>query len=306
MNKIAFIFPGQASQFVGMGKDLYSKYDVAKKYYDLANDILGFDLKNISFEGPEAELKQTKTTQPAIFVLSVIIYELLKSKKIVPDYVAGHSLGEYAALVAAGVLNFKDALEIVKLRGSEMQKAGENNPGTMAAIVGLNSKQVVEVCQKAQSAGIVQAANFNSPAQTVISGSISGVQEAMRIAKDSGAKIVKELVVSGAFHSPLMFSAVEPLKTILKTKNFNNAEIKVVPNVTAIPNQSGSEMRDLLVMQVTSPVKWSETIELMIAEGVTRFIEVGPGKVLQGLVKSINKEVALSGVGTAEDLENFQ
>lgn len=306
MSKTAFIFPGQASQYVGMGKDLYEKYDLAKKYFDLANDILGFDLKAISFDGPEEELKQTKTTQPAIFVVSVIVYELLKAKGFKPDFVAGHSLGEYAALVAAGVVSFADALEIVKLRGAEMQKAGENNPGTMAAVVGLSSQQVIEVCKKAESAGIVQAANFNSAAQTVISGSVAGVQEAMKVAKESGAKIVKELVVSGAFHSPLMSSAVEPLKNKLSSKTFNNAEITVVPNVTAAPNRSGSEMKELLVLQVTAPVKWSESVELMIREGVTRFVEVGPGKVLQGLVKSISKEVALAGVGTVEEIENFQ
>jgi len=306
MTKTAFIFPGQASQYVGMGKDLYEKYDIAKNYYDQANDILGFDLKTISFSGPEDELKQTKTTQPAIFVVSVIVYELLKAKGFKPDFVAGHSLGEYAALVAAGVVSFKDALEIVKLRGAEMQKAGENNPGTMAAVVGLTSQQVIEVCKKAETAGIVQAANFNSPAQTVISGSVAGVQEAMKTAKESGAKIVKELVVSGAFHSPLMSSAVEPLKAELAAKVFNNAEITVIPNVTALPNRSASEMKELLVMQVTAPVKWSESVELMIKEGVTRFVEVGPGKVLQGLVKSISKEVALAGVGTVEEIENFQ
>jgi len=306
MSKTAFIFPGQASQYVGMGKDLYEKYDLAKKYFDLANDILGFDLKAISFDGPEEELKQTKTTQPAIFVVSVIVYELLKAKGFKPDFVAGHSLGEYAALVAAGVVSFADALEIVKLRGAEMQKAGENNPGTMAAVVGLSSQQVIEVCKKAESTGIVQAANFNSAAQTVISGSVAGVQEAMKVAKESGAKIVKELVVSGAFHSPLMSSAVEPLKNKLSSKTFNNAEITVVPNVTAAPNRSGSEMKELLVLQVTAPVKWSESVELMIREGVTRFVEVGPGKVLQGLVKSISKEVALAGVGTVEEIENFQ
>lgn len=306
MSKTAFIFPGQASQYVGMGKGLYEKYDLAKKYFDLANDILGFDLKAISFDGPEEELKQTKTTQPAIFVVSVIVYELLKAKGFKPDFVAGHSLGEYAALVAAGVVSFADALEIVKLRGAEMQKAGENNPGTMAAVVGLSSQQVIEVCKKAESAGIVQAANFNSAAQTVISGSVAGVQEAMKVAKESGAKIVKELVVSGAFHSPLMSSAVEALKNKLSSKTFNNAEITVVPNVTAAPNRSGSEMKELLVLQVTAPVKWSESVELMIKEGVTRFVEVGPGKVLQGLVKSISKEVALAGVGTVDEIENFQ
>ena len=305
MSKTAFIFPGQGSQFVGMGKDLYERYDLARKYYEQANEILGFDVKTISFEGPEEELKQTRTTQPAIFVHSVIVYELLKAKGFKPDFVAGHSLGEYAALVATGVLSFADALEIVKLRGAEMQKAGENNPGTMAAIVGLTSEQVVEVCAKASAAGIVQAANFNSPVQTVISGSVAGVQEAMKVAKETGAKIVKELPVSGAFHSPLMGSAVEPLKAKLNSKKMHDADITVIPNVTAQPNRSGSEMKELLICQVTAPVKWAQTVDLMLNEGVTRFVEVGPGKVLQGLVKSISKEALLCGVGTPDEIENF-
>ncbi len=303
MSKTAFIFPGQASQYPGMGKDLYDKYEIARRYYDIANDILQFDIQLISFSGGEGELSQTRNTQPAVFVLSVILYELLKSKNIIPDYVAGHSLGEYTALTAAGVISFADALEIVKLRGEEMQKAGENNPGTMAAVLGLSAVEVIEICRISEHAGIVIPANFNSPLQTVISGSKEGVYEAMKRSKEAGAIIVKELAVSGAFHSPLMNSAVDPLKTALLNKIFKDAEMPVVPNVTASANFSGDESRTLLVRQITSPVRWSESIEFMIKEGVTRFVEVGPGRILKGLVRSISKEVVITTVGTAEEIE---
>jgi len=305
MSKTAFIFPGQASQYPGMGKDFYEKYDIARKYYDMANEILGFDIKTISFSGGDEELKQTRNTQPAVFVLSVIIHELLKLKNIIPDFAAGHSLGEYAALTAAGVISFTDALEIVKLRSAEMQRAGEKNPGIMAAVVGLGSDEVIRICTASGSAGIVQAANFNSPVQTVISGSIEGVHCAMKAAKEAGALIVKELDVSGAFHSPLMHSAFEPLKKELQKRTFKDADFDVVPNVTAIAERSGSVLRELLAQQLTSPVKWSESIEFMISKGVTRFVETGPGKVLKGLVRSISKGVTVTCVGTVEELENI-
>ncbi|MBU4485513.1 MAG: ACP S-malonyltransferase, partial [Candidatus Delongbacteria bacterium] len=256
--------------------------------------------------GPIEELKQTKITQPAIFVLSVIINKLLEEKGIKPVITAGHSLGEYSALVCAGVMSFEDALEVVKLRGAEMQKAGEENPGTMAAIVGIGDDNlVIEACREASSAGIVQAANFNSPGQTVISGSIDGVKKGMEIAKTKGAKIVKELVVSGAFHSPLMQSAVQPLTDKLKSVSFYDPKISVVPNVTARVCDDKNELKKLLVEQVTAPVKWSETIETMINEGVDTFIEVGPGNVLQSLGKRISKEVKFLGVQNLEELNNI-
>ncbi len=304
-NKIAFLFPGQASQYVGMGQELYETNDIAKKYYDEANEILGFDLAKVSFEGPIEELKQTRITQPAIFVLSVIMSEILKSKGLTPDFTAGHSLGEYSALVSAGAISFQDALKVVKLRGEEMQKAGEENPGTMAAIVGLVAEDVIKACKEGETAGIVQSANFNSPKQTVISGSIDGVQKGMRVSKDMGAKIVKELVVSGAFHSPLMKSAVEPLRKVLNTIEIKTPEVEIVANVTAKGTKDPKEIKKLLVEQVTAPVKWADTIEYFVENGVTKFYEVGPGKVLQGLVRQITRDIKCIGVGAIEDLKGL-
>ena len=306
MSKIAFIFPGQASQFVGMGKDLYDNSQIAKEYYDKACGILGFDIKKVSFEGPLEDLKQTKITQPAIFVLSVIVNKLLQEKGIKPVITAGHSLGEYSALVCAGAMSFEEALKVVALRGAEMQKAGEDNPGTMAAVVGLPDDDLIfEACKEASTGGIVQPANFNSPGQIVISGSIDGVRKGMEAAKSKGAKIVKELVVSGAFHSPLMSSAVGPLAEKLAGVEFSEPSIPVVPNVTAKPTFDKNELKKLLVDQVMSPVLWTKTIQAMIAEGVDTFIEAGPGNVLQGLGKRISKEVRFFGVQTLEELNNL-
>ena len=307
MSKIAFIFPGQASQYVGMGQDLYEKYDIAKELYDKANDILGFDIKKVSFEGPLEDLKQTKITQPAIFIMSVILDRILKEKGFKPEMTAGHSLGEYSAHVCAETMSFEQALEVVKLRGAEMQKAGESNPGTMAAIVGLKDENIViEACEEASSVGIVQAANFNSPGQTVISGSIDGVRKGMEIAKEKGAKIVKELVVSGAFHSPLMGSAVKPLTDKLDSVSFNDPKIGIVPNVTAKTSTDKDEMKKLLVDQVMSPVKWTKSVEEMIANGIDTFIEVGPGNVLKGLGKRISRDVRFFGVQNVEDIDNLE
>ncbi|HOP63913.1 MAG TPA: ACP S-malonyltransferase [Spirochaetota bacterium] len=305
MTKTAFIFPGQGSQFAGMGRDFYERYDTARRYYDTACDILGFDIKSISFGSDEDLLKDTRYTQPAVFILSVIISELLKEKNIIPDITAGHSLGEYAALVTAGVINFRDALSIVKLRGEEMQKASEINCGTMAAILGLDCDRVEVICNRNDAAGPVQVANYNSPLQTVISGVIDGVRSAMIDAKEAGAKIVKELSVSGAFHSHLMNPAVEPLKAELTKRDFRDAVIPVIPNVTAEPEISGEQLRSLLVKQVTSPVRWSDSVETMKAYGVTRFIEAGPGKVLKGLVRSMNKEAIIQSIGTVDEFEEF-
>jgi len=296
----AYIFPGQGSQYVGMGKDLYEQFPAAKLLFDEADSVLGFSLSKICFEGPEEELKQTKNTQPAIFLNSVVVWNLLKPNDAA--MVAGHSLGEYSALVAAEAITFADAIKLVRLRGELMQKAGEENPGTMAAIVGLDAKSVGEVTSGASAEGIVQAANFNSPGQIVISGSVSGVRKAMELAKARGAKMVKELVVSGAFHSPLMQSAKDALKVALENVKINDAKIPVYANVTAKPVQKADEIRELLLQQVTSSVRWEESVIAMSTNGATKFVECGPGKVLQGLIKRTVATAEVAGFDKAGDI----
>jgi [acyl-carrier-protein] S-malonyltransferase len=300
---IAYIFPGQGSQYVGMGKDLIEHSEFASDMFRMADEILSVPLSKICFEGPEEELKQTKNTQPAIFVHSVALAKLLDTDEQAV-MTAGHSLGEYSALVFAGAMSFEEALRIVRLRGELMQKAGEDNPGTMAAVVGLESVVLEDVCREASAAGIVQCANFNSPGQIVISGSIAGVRKAMELAKAKGAKLVKELVVSGAFHSPLMQSAKDKLRDALTNAVINDAAIPVYANVTAKPVRKASEIRHLLEQQVTSAVRWDDSIRAMSADGATSFVEIGPGKVLQGLVKRIVPTADVKGFDKFADLQN--
>lgn len=300
MSTTAYIFPGQGSQYVGMGRDLYEQSPVVRGMFDRADALLGFPLSTICFEGPAEELKQTKNTQVAIYLHSVALAALLDSAAVA--MVAGHSLGEYSAIVFAGGMTFEDGLKLVRLRGELMQSAGELQPGTMAAIVGLDPERVEQICQEASAVGVVQCANFNSPGQVVISGSIAGVRDAMLRAKSSGAKLVKELVVSGAFHSPLMESAREGLRSALQKTNFVDAKVPVIANVTAQPVQKGEEIRTLLEAQLTKPVRWEESIRTMAGHGVTSFVEVGPGKVLQGLVKRILPEAEVKGYDTFADI----
>jgi [acyl-carrier-protein] S-malonyltransferase len=306
--KIAFVYPGQGTQYVGMGKDLFEAYPDLKEIYLNADKILGFELSSVSFVGPEEKLKQTFITQPAIFTHSVCLTNIL-SKKLTADFTAGHSLGEYSALVYAGALTFEEGLKLVKLRSELMQRAGEEQKGTMAAVMGLNSVKLEEICGEASSSGIVQVANFNSPGQIVISGSVEGVRKAMELAREAKAKLVKELVVHGAFHSPLMEPAKEEFKKALDSAPIGNVRIPVYANVNAkpvTPDTPVETIKDLLYNQLTSSVRWEESINNMISDGAEEFIEIGPGKVLQGLIKRINGKVAFRGFDKAEDLKKLE
>jgi [acyl-carrier-protein] S-malonyltransferase len=304
MGKRAFLFPGQGAQYVGMAKDLFENSSEAKEMILLANEAAGVDLSQIMFEGPEDTLRQTEYTQPAIFLHSVVLASLVKT--VSGDMAAGHSLGEYSALVYAGALQFVDAVKLVRARGLAMQKAGTDNPGTMAAVIGFPGDKLEEICSEVTaSTGVVQCANFNSPGQIVISGSVDGVRKAMELCKAGGAKLVKELVVSGAFHSPLMLSAKDTLKEKLENTNIFDAKIPVYANVTAKAEISKEEISTLLYEQVTSPVRWEETIRNMVSDGATEFIEIGPGKVLQGLVKRIAPDAVIAGIDKLADLEKY-
>lgn len=304
MDKNAFIFPGQGSQYVGMGQDLFENFAEAKQIFGRANEIMGFDLAGLCFHGPEQELKQTRITQPAIFVHSVAVLELLKKKglRLRPATAAGHSLGEYSALVAAGALSFEHGLRLVKIRGELMQQVSQKKAGTMAAIIGLDFDQVRQVCEQVKDSGVVCTANLNSPGQVVISGEIPAVKAAMAEAKKSGAKKVMELVVSGAFHSPLMEEAQQGLAAALWEIEINDAGIPVYTNVQAVACQDKDQLRDLLYKQLTHPVRWVEIIQNMVADGFTQFYELGPGKVLSGLVKRINGSVNCQAVGDVSSL----
>ncbi len=284
----AYIFPGQGSQFSGMGKDLYETSDLAKQMFEKANDILGFRITDIIFGGTDEELKQTKVTQPAIFLHSVIL-AVTKSDSMHPDMVAGHSLGEFSALVANKTLSFEDALVLVSKRALAMQDACEQHPGTMAAILNLDDKIIETICAEISHYGdVVVAANYNCPGQLVISGSINGINIACEKMKVVGAKRALVLPVGGAFHSPLMEPARIELAAALHATAFNQPICPVYQNVTASAVSDPAEIRMNLISQLTAPVKWTQTIQQMIADGATSFIEVGPGKVLTGLVKKVN------------------
>lgn len=288
----AFVFPGQGAQFPGMGKDLYENSPLAKELFDKANEILGFDITKIMFEGTVDDLKQTKVTQPAIFLHSVILAKTLKDFQ--PEMVAGHSLGEFSALVANGALTFEDGLKLVSQRAMAMQKACEIKPSTMAAIVGLDDATVEEVCESIDE--VVVAANYNCPGQLVISGTIEGIDKACEILTEKGAKRALKLVVGGAFHSPLMEPAREELAAAIEATTFSTPTCPVYQNVDAQPETEPSKIKANLIAQLTAPVKWTQTVENMINGGASSFTEIGPGKVLQGLVKKVDRKMETAGV----------
>ena len=267
--------------------------------YHRANEILGFDISKVCFEGPEEDLRQTAVTQPAIFLHSAVAFTSLEKKEF--NAAAGHSLGEYSALFAAGALDFEHTLMLVGLRGRLMQNAGDARPGTMSAVVGLEANVLEEVCRESSGEGVVQPANYNSPGQTVISGDVGAVHRAMELARTRGAKIVKELVVSGAFHSPLMEAAREELKKAIDSAPIHDARVPVYANVTAKPVSSAEEIKDALVRQLTNPVRWQETVSNMSEGGINRFVEIGPGKVLQGLVKRTVQAGEIEGIDKVND-----
>ena len=289
----AYVFPGQGAQYPGMGKDLYSNYPAAKELFDLADQVLGFSLSSIMFEGTAEELKETKVTQPAIFTMSVIMAKLL-GNDFKPDLVAGHSLGEFSALTAAGALSFEDALTLVSKRAMAMQKACETTPSTMAAILGLSDQQVEDICVRVD--GIVVAANYNCPGQLVISGELTAVEKSCEKATQSGARRAIILPVGGAFHSPLMEPAREELAAAISATVFKTPICPVVQNSVAKAVQNPEEIKQNLIDQLTAPVRWTQSVQEMITLGATDYIECGPGKTLQGLIKKIDRSTTVSGI----------
>lgn len=304
--KTALVFPGQGSQYVGMLKDIFELYPDARHIIEDADGILGYKLSEICFEGPSEILRETRYTQPALFLHSAVLYNLT-GKSLKFDAVAGHSVGEYAALYSAGVLKFEDALNLVSLRGELMFKAGEEEPGTMFAVINLADDVVEQLCADLTSQGygnVIVPANYNSPGQIVISGSADYLRTNAQKFKDAGARMVKELQVSGAFHSPLLKSAKEKLEIAIDKIEFNDAMVPIYANVTAEPVSEGQQIKELLIRQLLSPVKWTQTVVNMYGDGIRRFIEMGPGNVLQGLIKRTKEDAEVRGLDKAVDLDS--
>jgi [acyl-carrier-protein] S-malonyltransferase len=302
MGKVAFVFPGQGSQYPGMGKELAEKYPAARAVFDEADKALGFSISKLCFAGTEDELKLTANTQPAILTVSVAVQRVLAEKGLLPDFVAGHSLGEYSALVAAGALKFADAVQLVRKRGQYMQEAVPAGEGAMAAILGLSPAVVADACKRAADGEICAPANLNSPEQTVISGHAAAVKRAIEIASQLGAKRAVILPVSAPFHSALMQPAQDKLAADLKKISFTALKMPLVTNVDADTISTGDEAREALIRQVTLPVRWEESIRLLIEEGVNTFVEVGPGRVLSGLLRQIERSVATLNVEDEKSL----
>lgn len=288
----AYVFPGQGAQFVGMGKDLYENFPVAKEYFEKANEILGYRITDLIFEGTDEDLRQTKVTQPAVFLHSVIS-ALAMGDDFKPDMTAGHSLGEFSALVAAGALSFEEGLRLVYARAMAMQKACEMEPSTMAAVIGLSDEVVEEVCEAINKENVVVCANYNCPGQLVISGSIEGIDKACEALKAKGAKRALKLSVGGAFHSPLMEPARKELQKAIEEAVISTPICPVYQNVNAYPQTDPAKIKENLIAQLTAPVRWTQTIKNMITDGATEFVELGPGDVLKGLIKKIDSSVTI-------------
>ena len=304
--KNAWIFPGQASQKIGMGKDLFDNTKIGKKYYEIANDLLDTDIQSVSFNGPEELLKKTKYTQPAIFIISTIIGQIMIENGYSADGVAGHSLGEYSALVVAGAFDFVSGLELVKLRSESMHNAGKINPGTMAAIIGMSANEVETLCNRNSPDQLVVAANYNTENQIVVSGHIEAIESLINKAKEYGARMAVPLNVSGAFHSPLMIPAREELADKLDSIEILDINIPLYSNVDAKPITKGKDIKNSLIRQLESPVLWYNSIQQMIKDGYNSFIEIGPGKVLQGLNRKIDSAVPTKGIQSYEDIINYE
>lgn len=302
MAKIAFIFPGQASQYPGMGKELADNFPEARAVFDEADQALGFSISQMCFAGSEEDLKQTANTQPAILTCSVAVQRVLAGKGVTPDFVAGHSLGEYSALVAAGALKFSDAVKLVRKRGTYMQEAVPAGQGAMAAIMGLSPAVVTDACKRAAEAEVCSPANLNSPEQTVISGHAGAVKRAVEIASQQGAKRAVILAVSAPFHCAMMMPAQERLENDLRKTEFSNLQVPLVTNVDADTITKGEEAREALIRQVTMPVRWQDSMRLLIDEGVNTFVEVGPGRVLVGLLRQIERSVSALNVEDVKSL----
>ncbi len=303
MTKKILLFPGQGSQYIGMGRKLAESFPPARALLDHVNALLGFDLADILFNGPEDRLVRTDITQPALFTVSAMAMEAVKDAGTSFDYVAGHSLGEYSALYAAGAFSFEDGLALVRLRGQLMAQAGDRNPGAMAAVLGLDPEKLDTVLKEALAAGLVVAANYNSPGQTVISGTVPGVDAASALAETAGAKKVVRLAVSGAFHSPLMEFAVPGLKEGLAKVRIGVPKAPLISNVEAAPVSDPEAIRTLLLRQLTSPVRWVESMQKAMSLGCAEALEVGPGKVLMGLARGISRDLKVTPVENPEDLK---